>query len=62
VPWIAIMRERLACYCRDESGATAIEYGLIASLISVTIIAVLTAIGISLREKAMDIAVALANA
>jgi pilus assembly protein Flp/PilA len=30
---------------RDESGATAIEYGLIAALISVVIIGVLTTIG-----------------
>jgi len=32
----------------DESGATAIEYGLIAALIAVTIIAAITATGTSL--------------
>ena len=33
---------------QDESGATAIEYGLIAGLISVAIIVALTAVGSSL--------------
>jgi pilus assembly protein Flp/PilA len=36
-------------FVRDESGATAIEYGLIAALISVVIITGLTAIGGSLN-------------
>lgn len=35
----------------DESGATAIEYGLIAALIAVVIITVLTNIGTSLNIK-----------
>ena len=34
---------------RDESGATAIEYGLIAALVSVAGIAALTAMGSSLE-------------
>jgi pilus assembly protein Flp/PilA len=34
---------------RDESGATAIEYGLIASLIAVAIIAGATALGTSIN-------------
>lgn len=33
---------------KDESGATAIEYGLIASLISVAAIAAMTALGTQL--------------
>jgi pilus assembly protein Flp/PilA len=33
---------------RDESGATAIEYGLIAALIAVVIIGAVTAVGTSL--------------
>lgn len=33
---------------RDDSGATAIEYGLIAALISVAIIAAVTSVGTSL--------------
>jgi pilus assembly protein Flp/PilA len=32
-------------FWRDESGATAIEYGLIASLIAVAIIAAITTLG-----------------
>lgn len=36
---------------KDESGATAIEYGLIAALIAVVIIAALTAMGSSLTAK-----------
>ena len=35
---------------RDESGATAIEYGLIAGLVSVAIIIALTALGDSLNN------------
>ena len=35
---------------RDESGATAIEYGLIAGLVAVAIIAALTALGGSLTD------------
>jgi len=38
----------LAKYFKDESGATAIEYGLIAGLIAVALIAGATAIGNSL--------------
>ena len=35
-------------FIRDESGATAIEYGLIAALIAVVIITGVTAVGTSL--------------
>jgi len=35
-------------FVRDESGATAIEYGLIAALIAVVIIGAVTAVGTSL--------------
>ncbi len=38
-------------FLNDESGATAIEYGLIAALISVVIVTALTAIGGSLKTK-----------
>ena len=40
----------------DESGATAIEYGLIAALISVVIIGVLSTIGSNLSKKFNQIA------
>jgi pilus assembly protein Flp/PilA len=38
-------------FLRDRSGATAIEYCLIAMLIGTVIVAVVTAIGGSLNEK-----------
>jgi pilus assembly protein Flp/PilA len=38
-------------FVRDESGATAIEYGLIAAGISVVIITVVTQIGTSLLAR-----------
>ena len=49
----------LARFARDESGATAIEYGLIAGLISVVIITVITAIGTKLNAKFTSISNAL---
>ncbi|HEY4274758.1 MAG TPA: Flp family type IVb pilin [Rhizomicrobium sp.] len=45
------MNKLISRFVRDESGATAIEYGLIAALIAVVIIAVLTAIGGDLNTK-----------
>jgi pilus assembly protein Flp/PilA len=36
-------------FVRNESGATAIEYGLIAALIAVVIIGAVTAVGTSLN-------------
>lgn len=44
------MRNVLLDLLRDNSGATAIEYGLIAALISVAIITVLTAVGTQLQS------------
>jgi pilus assembly protein Flp/PilA len=43
-------------FVRDESGATAIEYGLIAALIAVVIIGGVTAIGTQLSTKFAGIA------
>ena len=42
------MTKLVARFARDESAATAIEYGLIASLSSVAIIGAITTIGTSL--------------
>jgi pilus assembly protein Flp/PilA len=39
---------RFTTFLRDESGATAIEYGLIAALISVVIITAVKAVGTNL--------------
>lgn len=44
-----------ARFAKDESGATAIEYGLIAALISVGIILAATALGGSLGNLFNDI-------
>jgi len=41
----------LRTFFTDESGATAIEYGLIAGLIAVVIITVITTIGTSINAK-----------
>ncbi|HYD44801.1 MAG TPA: Flp family type IVb pilin [Phenylobacterium sp.] len=43
-------------FVKDESGATAIEYGLIAALIAVAIIVVLGTIGTNLNTKFTTIA------
>ena len=41
--------EKVIRFFKDEEGATAIEYGLIASLISVVIILAVTAVGTGLQ-------------
>jgi pilus assembly protein Flp/PilA len=41
---------------KDESGATAIEYGLIAALIAVVIIAAVTLIGTKLKATFYNVA------
>jgi pilus assembly protein Flp/PilA len=46
-------------FMKDESGATAIEYGLIAAGISVAIITVVGTIGTNLNTKFNSIATAL---
>jgi pilus assembly protein Flp/PilA len=53
------MRKLVFSFLRNESGATAIEYGLIAALISVVIIGVLATIGTNLTAKFNQIAVQL---
>ena len=49
-------------FVADESGATAIEYGLIAALISVVIIGTLTSLGSDLKTKFSKIDSAIKNA
>ena len=45
------MKRTLLKFWSDESGATAIEYGLIAAGISLAIIAVVNGLGTTLNEK-----------
>ncbi len=47
---------------KDESGATAIEYGLIAALVSVAAIGALTAMGTSLNDMFTVVAQSLSTA
>ena len=49
------MTKLFARFMKDESGATAIEYGLIAALISVALIAGATALGSSLDATFTDL-------
>ena len=46
-------------FVRDETGATAIEYGLIAALISVVIITALTTVGTKLGRTFTSVSGAL---
>ena len=52
---------RLASFLRDQAGATAIEYGLIAALISTVIIGAITVIGTTLTTTFNSVSTALAN-
>jgi pilus assembly protein Flp/PilA len=49
------MRRKLKAFWSDESGATAIEYGLIAAGISLAIIAVVNGLGTNMNTKFSDI-------
>ncbi len=52
-------RETLTRIIKDRSGATAIEYGLLAGLISAAAIGVLTSLGVSLDSVFNAVTVAL---
>ena len=45
------MKNLISRFVKDESGATAIEYGLIAAGISLAIIAVVNGLGTTLNPK-----------
>ena len=49
-------------FIREESGVTAIEYGLIAALIAVAIIVALTSLGQSLESNFAEVSSALDGA
>ncbi|MFT8275327.1 Flp family type IVb pilin [Kerstersia gyiorum] len=44
------MKEQIVRFLKDEDGATAIEYGLIAGLIAIAIIVALSTLGEDLSE------------
>ena len=50
------MNNFLYQFISDESGATAIEYGLIAALIAVVIISAVTALGTNIKAQFTNIA------
>ncbi len=53
------MKNLFARFVKDEAGATAIEYGLIAAGISLAIIAVVNGLGSTLNEKFSSISTSL---
>jgi pilus assembly protein Flp/PilA len=53
------MVKKILCFVRDESGVTAIEYGLIAATISVAIIAAVVGVGSSLNTTFTSVQTAL---
>ena len=56
------MVNQIKRFMNDEEGATAIEYGLLAALIAVVLIAGATAVGTSLNAKFSTISTAVTNA
>ena len=56
------MFKKFRSYLRNESGVTAIEYGIIASLIAVVIIAAVTTLGTDLSNIFNTVAENLQNA
>jgi pilus assembly protein Flp/PilA len=53
------MKEKFLQFIRDEEGATAVEYGLIAALIAVAIILAVTNVGTQLKAIFESVATAL---
>ena len=56
------MFAKLTQFAKNEDGATAIEYGLIAALVSVAAIGALTAMGQSLSTMFSTVSTALSSA
>ena len=52
----ALSMKALVKLLRDESGVTAIEYGLIAALVAVVIISAVTSLGTSLKSTFNSVA------
>jgi pilus assembly protein Flp/PilA len=55
------MKNLFPRFLKDESGATAIEYGLIAALIGVVIITAVTAVGTEVKATFGDVQTGLAK-
>jgi pilus assembly protein Flp/PilA len=55
------MKTLFTRFAKDESGATAIEYGLISALIAVVIITAVTTVGTSLQATFNTVATKLAG-
>jgi len=55
------MSNLISRFVRDESGATAIEYGLIAAGIAVAIIAAVNAVGTALSTKFNNVSTSLGS-
>ena len=55
------MKSLIAKFVRDEDGATAIEYGLIAALIGVAVIATVRALGGELSNTFSEVESNMAN-
>lgn len=55
------MSNLIARFVKDESGATAIEYGLIATLIALAIIVAAGSVGTNLEARFNEVRDALAN-
>ena len=55
------MKNLFVRFVRNESGATAIEYGLIAAGIAVAIITVVNSVGVNLTATFQTVATALAG-
>ena len=53
------MKNLVSRFVKDESGATAIEYGLIATGIAIAIIAAITAVGAALNVDFTNVATAI---
>ena len=56
---LTVMTKFINRFAKNESGATAIEYGLIAALIAVVLITVLQLVGTNLDAKFNEVATAL---
>lgn len=46
-------------FLRDESGATAVEYGMLIAIFSIGLVSALTSLGTGIRQKFISIATTL---